>query len=225
MRYRIGRSLKIAPALALAIAISLSPKALAKKQQEPSKATPTINPHELVAKAVANEVKSANDNFSMMYRIHRHTSKGEETKQYIETKDGTAGMTVAEDDKPLSPERQQQEFQRLEAIAQNPAEIQRKKRQQKEDSDRTVRMVRALPDAFTYQYESTETKNGDEMVRLKFQPNPSFDPPSRELQVFTGMHGFVVVDATKERIAEINGTLFKSAGVSSGIWIKAAVSS
>ena len=185
--------------------------------QQAPKPKPPANIQELVKKAVANEARASNDDVKLMYRVHKQSPKGTETREYVETKDGTAGMLLAENDKPLDPQRQQQELQRLQDIENNPAELMRKKRQQKEDSDRELRMVTTLPQAFTYEYVSTETRDGDEMVKLKFKPNPDFDPPNRELQVFTGMNGFLVIDATKERIAEINGTLFKEVNFGWGI--------
>jgi hypothetical protein len=190
---------------------------LASGAQQTPKPKPPANIPELVKKAVANEARAANDDVKLMYCVHRQTPKGTETREYIETKDGTAGMLLAENDQPLDAQRQQQEWQRLEDLEKNPAEMMRKKRQQKEDSDRELRMVTALPQAFTYEYVNTETKDGDELVKLKFKPNPDFDPPSRELQVFTGMNGFLVIDATRERIAEINGTLFKDVNFGWGI--------
>jgi hypothetical protein len=178
----------------------------------------SFNPDELVRQAVANEVKAGHDEVSLMFRIRRQTPKGGvQTREYVETAEGTAGMLVAVNDQPISPEQRQQEFARLEQLLRNPGELRKKQKQQKEDSDRVTRMVQALPDAFRYQYEGTQEVNGLELVRLRFQPNPEFEPPSREQQVFTGMDGFLLIEPHQARIARIDGTLFKDVGFGWGI--------
>jgi hypothetical protein len=55
------------------------------------------------------------------------------------------------------------------------------------------------------------------LVKLKFQPNPNYQPPSRVEEVLTGMQGYVLVDADRYRIASIDGTLFKPVGFGWGI--------
>jgi hypothetical protein len=176
------------------------------------------DPSALVRRAVANEVKSSTNDPRMMFRVRKQTPKGVQTREYVETKDGTAGMMVAVNDKPLSPAERQQEFARLDQLLNNPQELRRKQKQQKEDSGRVVRMLQALPDAFIYRFQGrAKAKNGDELVRLNFEPNPNYDPPSREQQVFTGMNGFLLIDATRERIARIDGTLFRDVGFGWGI--------
>jgi len=154
-----------------------------------------------------------------MFQVRKQSPKsGVQTRRYIETKDGTAGILVANNDQPLTPEQHQQELARLDHLLQNPAELRRKQKQQKEDSVRVMNMLKALPDAFVYTYDGTTTSNdGDELVRLAFRPNPDYEPPSREQQVFTGMNGFLLVDADKERIARIDGTLFKDVSFGWGI--------
>ena len=55
--------------------------------------------------------------------------------------------------------------------------------------DRTLRIVKALPDAFRYEYAGTEPagpglgKSGEALVKLNFTPNPAYSPPSRVEQV------------------------------------------
>jgi hypothetical protein len=178
---------------------------------------PQVNAQELVKKAVANEIRSAHDDVAMMFRVRRVSPRRLETRQYIETGEGTAGMLVAVNDKPLGPNERQQELDRLQKLLQNPSELRKKQKQQKEDSDRVLRMVSALPDAFHYEYDGKQVLDGEELVRLKFRPNPDFDPPSRELQVFTGMSGFLLLAQQPARIARIDGTLFKDVGFGWGI--------
>lgn len=176
------------------------------------------DPAALVRRAVDNELKSATGDPKMMFRVRKQTPGGTQTREYVETSEGTAGMLVANNDKPLSPAERQQELARLDQLRNNPRELKRKQKQQKEDSARVIRMLQALPDAFRYKYAGTEkAQNGDQLIRLTFSPNPNYDPPSHEQQVFTGMNGFLLIDAQRERIARIDGTLFRDVGFGWGI--------
>lgn len=185
--------------------------------------TPAISPGELVRKTVERELQASNETSNLMFRSRKETRSGSQTKVIIQTRDAMAGMLVAVDDKPLKPEQLAAEERRLDNLVNNPQELRRKQKQEKEDSDRADRIVRALPDAFVYEYDGTEPgsakvgKPGDELVRLKFRPNPKYEPPSRVEQVLTGMQGLVLIDAQQHRIAKIDGTLFKDVSFGWGI--------
>jgi hypothetical protein len=184
---------------------------------------PTLPPAELVRRAVDKELAANNEPDNLMFRSRKETRNGSQTKLYVETRDAMAGMLVAVNDKPLTPEQRAAEERHLDGLVNNPQELRRKQKQEKEDNDRVTRIVRALPDAFLYEYAGTQTgdssvgKPGDELVRLKFRPNPKYDPPSRVEQVLTGMQGTLLIDAQQYRIAQIDGTLFKDVGFGWGI--------
>jgi hypothetical protein len=182
----------------------------------PQSAAPSPSPIELVRSSVANEVAASNDApVKHFFRSHKQTRNGSQTRLYVETREAMAGVTIAYDDHPLNAQQKQDEEARLDHLAQNPEQLTRKRTQEKADADRTLRIVKALPDAFLYQYDGTENsvpamgKEGDQLVRLKFRPNPDYSPPSRVEEVLRGMQGFVLVDPTTRRLARIDGTLFK----------------
>ncbi len=185
--------------------------------------TPTMSPGELVRKTVEKELDASTEPSSLMFRSRKETRGGSQTKLYVQTRDSMAGMLVAVNDKPLTPEQRAAENRRLENLLNNPQELRRKRKQEKEDSDRITRIVRALPDAFVYEYDGTEPGNtqvgkpGDELVRLRFRPNPGYEPPSRIEQVLSGMQGTLLIDAQQYRIARIDGTLFKDVSFGWGI--------
>lgn len=178
---------------------------------------------DLVRQTVQNETRLQNDSPHHMFVSNRWTAAGSQTKLYCETKEAMAGMAIAYNNQPLTPQQRAAEDSRIENLINNPAELTRKRQREKEDAERTTRIVRAMPDAFLYEYEGTETgkpglgKAGDELVRLKFRPNPKYDPPSRVEQVLQGMQGVLLIDAHKHRIARIDGTLYKDVGFGWGI--------
>jgi hypothetical protein len=183
-----------------------------------------LSPIDLVRAAVANEVASNNESgIKHIFRDRKNTPKGCTTRLYVETKDGMAGMTVANNDKPLSPKELQDEEGRLEGLVSNPDQLKRKQHEQKEDADRSLRIVRALPTAFLYESDGTVPgtanigREGVELVRLKFRPNPQYHPPSHVEDVLVGMAGTVLIDPIEHRIAQIDGTLFQSVSFGWGI--------
>ncbi len=167
----------------------------------------------LVRRTVANELKA--EPCSFMFRARKQTPRGSQTHVYVQSKDATAGILVAVNDRPLEAAQHQAEEARLDYLAHNPSELARKQKQEKDDADRINRIVRAMPDAFTYEYDGVEQggagvgRTGEELLRLKFRPNPKYDPPTRVEQVLTGMRGILLVDANQHRIAKIDGTLYK----------------
>src|SRR5260370_21857803 len=99
------------------------------------------DPTELVRKAVQNEIKAANDDTAhFLFRGTKTTPKGSTTKLYVETKEVTAGLTVANNGKPLTPEQRQTEEARLERFIKNPEELKKKRTQEPENPERNPRI-------------------------------------------------------------------------------------
>ncbi len=182
------------------------------------------DPAELVRKAVQNEIKASNDDTArFLFRGTKTTPQGSTTRLYVETKEATAGLVIAYNSKPLTPEQRQEEEARLERLINHPEELQKKREQERASAERTLRILRSLPDAFLFEYAGEEPgsagigRTGAPLVKLNFRPNPNYQPPSRVEEVLTGMQGYVLVDALRYRIASIDGTLVKAVGFGWGI--------
>jgi hypothetical protein len=179
--------------------------------------------NQLVRAAVANEVAANGDPTKHMFRSRKQTPQGSQTRLYVETREAMAGMTIAYNDKPLAPEQMQGEENRLAGLAGSSEQLSRKHSQEQENAEHTLRIVKALPEAFLYQYDGEEKGSinmgepGVRLLRLKFRPNPSYQPPSHVEQVLLGMEGVLVVDPVARRIAQIDGTLFREVSFGWGI--------
>ncbi|MGB8009991.1 MAG: hypothetical protein WCF68_00125 [Terriglobales bacterium] len=191
---------------------------------QPAAVSAYHDPAELVRKAVQNEMKAAsNDTARFLFRGIKTTPKGSTTRLYVETKDATAGLVVAYNGRPLTPEQRRDEEARVERFIKNPEELQKKREQERESAERTMRIVRAMPDAFLYEYAGEVQsspgigRSGDTLVKLNFRPNPHYQPPSHVEEVLTGMQGYVLIDDVRHRMASIDGTLFKEVGFGWGI--------
>ena len=178
----------------------------------------TASAAELVRQAVANQIAAAEDSsVKHQFRALRKNGRGSQTKLYVETRDAIAGMVIAYDDRPVTDAELAGEEAHLQGLLDHPEQLRRKHAQEKEDADRTLRILKAIPDAYLFEYDGTETgtadygKAGDSLVRLKFRPNPNYNPPSRVEQAMGAAEGTVLIDAAHQRLARIDGTLFKDA--------------
>src|SRR5579864_3549233 len=214
------RMATIWPALAAIVILSAATTAISAQDSTP----PEMSPAELVRLTVANEVVAANHpELHHMFRSRRQTPKGSQTHMYVETNQALAGMLIAVNDKPLTAEQQQAETNHLAWLVNNPEQLHKKAAREKEDEDRSLRIVKALPEAFCYEYAGTEEgvpglgKAGDQLVKLKFKPNPGYNPPSRVEQVLKGMEGELLIDKETQRLARIEGTLFQEVTFGWGI--------
>jgi hypothetical protein len=193
----------------------------ATSQKDVSQAIPAVD---LVRATVANEASaSQHDSAKYMFRSVKKTPQGSQFRIYIETKDAMAGMTTAYNDHPLTPQQLEGEKNRLAGLANSSAQLQHKQQQEKEETEHTLRIVKALPDAFLFDYDGTEPgtasvgRNGKTLIRLKFRPNPSYHCPSHVEDVLVGMQGFLLIDPEEKRIARIDGTLFREVSFGWGI--------
>jgi hypothetical protein len=188
-------------------------------------ANPVVVPSELVRAAVANELTAANDTaIKFMFRSRKQTPKGVQNRIYVEANEALASALIGMNDKPLTPQQQRAETNHLAGLARDPEQLRRKQAREKEDQEHTLRIVRALPDAFRYEYAGTINgeaalgKASDQLVRLKFMPNPAYSPPSRVEQVLEGMEGYLLIDTEARRLARIDGTLFREVTFGWGIF-------
>ncbi len=191
---------------------------------QPTTVSSYREPAELVRKAVQNEIKAANDDTAhFMFRGTKSTPQGSTTRLYVETHEATAGLVIAYNGKSLTAEQRHDEEARVERFIKNPEELKRKREQEHQNAERTLRIIRAMPDAFLFEYAGEEMSSagigrpGSALMKLKFRPNPRYQPPSRVEEVLIGMEGYVLVDATDYRIASIDGTLSKDVGFGWGI--------
>jgi hypothetical protein len=184
---------------------------------------PTGAPAELIRRTVQNEIKANNNSTPFSFQERRESPTGSQTELIVETREAMAGMLIANNDHPLNPQERQAEMGRLDRLVQDPAELAKKKAKETETKDRITRIVKALPDAFLYDFDGTDTGNGllggqdAKLIRLKFRPNPKYNPPSHVEQVLTGMQGTMLIDAKQERLARIDGTLTSEVGFGWGI--------
>ncbi len=177
-----------------------------------------INPVALVRDAAKNEIR-AND--VQQYFMFRDTTAYKDrsiAKEIVRTPQGGLSSTVLLNGHPLSADERKKEDEKLQKFANDPEARRKRREANKADDKRAELMLTSLPDAFLYTYAGTDrSPNGEELVHLKFKPNPSFSPPNHETAVYQGMEGDMIIDKQAMRIAKIDGTLVKDVDFGWGI--------
>jgi hypothetical protein len=202
--------------LVIAAVVSLSCALPAPGQSNQTRIAPS--PHELVGRAVENELKAANSPVRYTYRLRKQTPNGSSVKQVAETNDGQVSYLLMINDQPLSDDQRRIEDEKSQKILNSPEEQRRRLKQQKEDERRANNIVKALPDAFIYEFDGLADE--PHVARLRFRPNPNFNPPDRESQVLKGMAGHMNIDTAANRMKRLDGTLVDDVNFGWGIFGK-----
>lgn len=173
-----------------------------------------VSAGELLRRAVDGELKAqAADHSEWMYQTRVRDDGKDQVKTVIETQQGDLERLRAENGKPLTPEQEKREDQRIDNLIHNRREQRRLQREKGEDGQKTERLFKMLPDAMTARYGS---RQGD-LVEILFTPNPKFHPPSHEAAVFHGMEGRIWINTRENRLAEIEGHLMETIKFGGGL--------
>ncbi|HEU5457726.1 MAG TPA: hypothetical protein VFU68_03840 [Terracidiphilus sp.] len=172
----------------------------------------------LVDRTLALELRNARDfAHPMRYLLQKSSPRLATTKAIIETRDGAVARLLSVNGKPLSGPDEQREQARLRALLESPDSQRSRKRREDADVSRALKVLRALPLAFRYQYAgSIEGANGP-LDRFTFSPNPAYDPPDLETQVLTAMAGEIWIDPGHERVVRLEGRLQRDVNIGWGI--------
>jgi hypothetical protein len=178
------------------------------------------SPETIVTRAAHNEL-TARDQHPFRYTLYKINEDGRSTtKEIIETKDGDVARLIAVGGKPLTPDAESVEVERLQTLLTHP-EIQahRRKREQA-DANRGNELVRLLPNAFIYHLEGMADGPNGPCYRFSMTPNPSFKPPDRAAEVFAGMAGELWIDKKQERMVKFQAHLISDVNFAWGIAAK-----
>lgn len=174
--------------------------------------------NELVREVMRNEMKQNDSQDRFFYRVRKETPSGSQTKDMVDTSEGSIGRLVAVDNRLPTSEERQKDQDRLQKLLNDPAAQKKHRKSQMEDDQRVSNILNAMPDAFIYQYDGAEDSKYGKLVRLRFKPNPNFNPPSRETQILRGMEGIMLIAAEPKRLVKIAATLTHEVSFGWGIF-------
>jgi hypothetical protein len=124
-------------------------------------------------------------------------------ERVVETSLGKVRLLLAEDGKPLSPERMAAEKAKLADIVAHPNAFRRSEQSMTNDENHAVQMLALLRTAFLF--DEPRTDGGD--IRIGFRPDPAYQPKTMEEKVLHAMSGSVLVDARTKQLHRIEGQI------------------
>jgi hypothetical protein len=195
----LSRRLIYSAATVLVSIILLAPPTLSQSDS----GSPGVSANDLARRVITNELKFQDDHANWMYRLEKEQDGKKQTKEIIETKEGSLSRLLSINDRPLTTKQQLEEDQRVRVLMSSRSAQQKLRRTLDAETLQGRRLFKMLPDAFVFSYASSK---GD-LVKLSFRPNASFHPPSLEARVFHDMEGEMLVDWKQERLAAFDGHL------------------
>ena len=120
-----------------------------------------------------------------------------------QTLEGQIDRLVAMNGQPLTSAQLEDEDKRIQRLISRPSQVRQRQKREHDDGVQAQNLLRMFPAAFRFQYDG---KQGS-LVRLRFAPNPQFQPADHTGQVFHHMEGTMLLDPEQKRLSAINGTL------------------
>ena len=152
--------------------------------------------------------------------IERDRQQGGGTKTYEELMilGSPYERLVAVNGKPLSPERQTQEQQKLETtvvVRQKESQQERRQRIAMNEKERTGDhlMMEQLTKALDFKLVGEQKLGAQEVYVLKATPHPGYEPPNNEAKVLTGMEGELWIDKQTFQWLKVEATVIRPVSI------------
>jgi hypothetical protein len=168
-------------------------------------ATTSYSAQEMVRRMVASEIAAQqHDHTKWHFFSKRQEDDGKVVVQEkVQTVAGTLRRIVMLNGKPLSADELAKQSAKLEEYTRDSGAQEKRRREERADAEKARKMFEMFPEAFLY------TNAGDDngLVKLHFVPNPNFNPPTREAQVFHAMSGMLWIEPKQMRFAKMQASL------------------
>ena len=183
---------------------------------------PQRSPRDWVVLASNNEIGVlTHDGSYLRYRTHVVNQKGDRIRDVVESKDGSVARTLMEGGKPLSPEADQAEQQRLRDLSASASEFSKHVKEDVAGKKLATDLIRLMPDAMIYTpapgMADARSPTGSPLIVLDFAPNPKWNPPTTTSEALTGLKGRVWIDASSGFVTHLDGEIFRSVNIGWGM--------
>jgi hypothetical protein len=167
-------------------------------QQLPSSADQFVN------EVLHHEVEAQQQDHALWTYLERKWVDGVWKLFHVyQTQEGQIDRMVAVNGQPLTSAQVEAEDQRIQRLISQPSQMRLRQKRDHDDGVQAQNLLKMFSAAFRFQYDG---KQGS-LVRLRFSPNPQFQPPDHTAQVFHHMEGTMLLDPEQKRLAAIKGTL------------------
>ena len=167
-----------------------------------------------VLKAAVQSELAADDNDHSRWRYRDEEQEVGTVAIVVQTDFGSVKRVISRNGKPLTGTEAHEEDERIDRVIHDPSRLARQKKDGEQDDKSARDLLAMLPEAFTWTFEDENPAT----IKLHFEPNPSFHPPSLQSRVLAAMNGTVVVEKTQHRIETISGRLTEDVTFGFGIF-------
>ena len=219
---RLDRGRNWARTGAYALAVSLAAIAVAAKasgQAGVLGSSPlAVAPREWASDAAMNELKVIQyDHSYLRYREHTRDAKGDHVRDVIESKDGAVARMIMKDGRPLTPDEDQSEHERLQGMLDNPSAFAKHVKGDVTGKKMGADMIKLMPDAMIYTYAPGQPQRPDRVTHaddlpeivLDFKPNPGWTAPNMSAEALGGLQGRLWIDARTHYLIRAEATVFR----------------
>ncbi len=177
-----------------------------------------VAPKEWATDAAMNELKVLNYGRSYLrYRERTVDAKGERLRDVIESKDGSVARLIMKDGRPLTPEEDQWEHDRLQAMLESPAAYAKHVKGDVSGKKMGMDLIKLAPEALDFSYVPGQPQRPDRVAHpddlpeivLDYKPNPNWVAPSMTADALSGLEGRVWIDAKTHYLTRMEGTVFR----------------
>jgi hypothetical protein len=158
---------------------------------------------ELVSALVTNELTEREKLQKWICMVEKRAGKQTLTEVQVETRDGLLSRLLAIDGTALDAGQRQQDDARIGKLMKDPRPLLKLKQAQDEDELKLQKLMSLMPRAFLYDYDGVE----ENLLRVKFRPNPDYSPPTYEARVIHSLAGTILIDSEQKRLAKVSGQL------------------
>jgi hypothetical protein len=159
---------------------------------------------QFVNEVLAHEIEAQQQDHALWTYLERKRVDGVwKLFRVYQTQEGQIDRMVAVNGQPLTSAQAEAEDQRIQALISRPSQVQQRQKKDHDDGVQAQNLLKMFPAAFHFQYDGRQGS----LVRLRFTPNPQFQPAGHAVQVFHHMEGTMLLDPEQKRLAAINGTL------------------
>lgn len=172
----------------------------------------------LVKNAVRNELQSRQHPKAYFEYLETDESPGDSSvSKEIETTQGVVASETQDNGHPLTDEQRSKNARQLQKLVRSPKARRQLFQSQQDEDRRRMELLKQFPAAFLFQFDGREP---DGVVRLKFRPDPQFQPPSKQDLILRGMTGTMRIDPRRQRLVEIDGTLTRDVTLGWGVVVR-----
>lgn len=183
-----------------------------------------IDAKDLATRALANEVTMvSHDGMYLRYRLRKVEDKGDSLRDVIESKEGTVARLIQRNGRPLTPEEDQAELVRMNAMLAHPGDFTRHQRKEQAEMGRAQALLRLVPQALIFEVASPQqplpgaSALDPTIIELTFRPNPAFRPPTFEAQVLKAVVGRVWINRQAQENVRVEANIASDAAFGWGL--------